>query len=112
MAQRCAFPRKHIYNTFQPKVYDIVDFRGASVIVLLLQRHLHTAHTVLPPEEVKAEMRRVMDVLPIDGGYILAPDHAMPSDIPQEMCWPSWLQPRMKNRGGDTRIREKLAVMA
>ena len=83
------------------------------MIVLLLQRHLHTAHTVLPPpEEVKAEMRRVMDVLPIDGGYILAPDHAMPSDIPQEMCWPSWLQPRMKKRGGDTRIREKLAVMA
>lgn len=29
-------------------------------------------------------MHRIMDILGKDGGYILAPTHAMPNDIPPE----------------------------
>lgn len=29
-------------------------------------------------------MHRVMDILSVKGGYILAPTHAMPADIPAE----------------------------
>ena len=36
------------------------------------------------PAEVKAEMRRIIDILAKDGGYIIAPTHAMTSDTPPE----------------------------
>ena len=75
-----------IYNTFQPEVYD-----GA------LMKRLHgdrvtfyggiSTQRLLPygsPDEVKAETRRLMDVLGVDGGYIVAPTHAIPDDTPIE----------------------------
>jgi uroporphyrinogen decarboxylase len=36
------------------------------------------------PEEVRREVRRTLDTLGQDGGYILAPTHALQSDIPLE----------------------------
>jgi uroporphyrinogen decarboxylase len=75
-----------IYNTFQPEVYDIVDFKrrfGASITFfggISTQRLLPVA----TPDEVKKEMHRIMDIMAVDGGYILAPTHAMPGDIPSE----------------------------
>jgi len=75
-----------IYNTFQPEVYDIVDFKKR------FGRHITffggiSTQCLLPfaaPEEVKAEMRRITNILSKDGGYIIAATHAMPADIPNE----------------------------
>ena len=75
-----------IYNTFQPEVYDIVDFKER------FGRHITffggiSTQRLLPfaaPAEIKKEMRRITDILSRDGGYIIAPTHAMPADIPNE----------------------------
>jgi uroporphyrinogen decarboxylase len=39
---------------------------------------------VATPEVVKREMRRIIRILSKDGGYIIAPTHAMPGDVPPE----------------------------
>ncbi len=75
-----------IYNTFQPEVYDIVDFKKRFGDKITFFGGIST-QCILPfktAEELKAEMHRVMDILGKDGGYILAPTHAMPNDIPPE----------------------------
>lgn len=75
-----------IYNTFQPEVYDIVEFKERFGKDITFFGAISTQQ-LLPfksPEEVKAEMHRIMDILGKDGGYILAPTHAMPGDIPEE----------------------------
>ena len=75
-----------IYNTFQPEVYDIVDCKQRFGDKLTFFGGIST-QCILPfktPEEVKAEMHRVMDILSKNGGYILAPTHAMPNDVPPE----------------------------
>ena len=75
-----------IYNTFQPEIYDIVDFKKRFGDHITFFGGISTQR-VLPfrtPEEVKEEMHRVMDILSVNGGYILAPTHAMPNDIPPE----------------------------
>lgn len=75
-----------IYNTFQPEVYDIVEFKEKYGKQITFFGGIST-QKVLPfktPEEVKQEMHYVMDILGKGGGYILAPTHAMPPDIPPE----------------------------
>jgi len=75
-----------IYNTFQPEVYDIVEFKEKYGDKITFFGGVST-QKILPfktPAEVKANMHQVMDVLGKDGGYILAPTHAMPNDIPPE----------------------------
>jgi len=73
-----------IYNTFQPEIYDValmkklygdrITFYGG----ISTQRLLPNA----APDEVKSEVKRLMGILGKDGGYIAAPTHAMPNDIP------------------------------
>ncbi|MGI9860813.1 uroporphyrinogen decarboxylase family protein [Moorella naiadis] len=75
-----------IYNTFQPEIYDIefmkkeygkdITFYGGISTQTLLSRET--------PEVVKSETRRLMDILARDGGYICAPTHAIPNDVPTE----------------------------
>ncbi|NCB92029.1 MAG: uroporphyrinogen decarboxylase [Clostridia bacterium] len=75
-----------IYNTFQPEVYDIVEFKKLYGDHITFFGGISTQR-ILPfktPEEVKKNMHEVMDVLGKNGGYILAPTHAMPNDIPPE----------------------------
>jgi uroporphyrinogen decarboxylase len=36
------------------------------------------------PDVVKSETRRIMDIMGKGGGYIAAPTHAMPLDVPPE----------------------------
>jgi uroporphyrinogen decarboxylase len=75
-----------IYNTFQPEVYDIVECKKQYGADLTFFGGISTQR-LLPfatPAEVKKEMHRIMDILSVDGGYIIAPTHAMPNDIPEE----------------------------
>jgi len=75
-----------IYNTFQPEVYDIVDFKKRFGSQITFFGGISTQR-ILPfvtPAELKKEMARVTGILSRNGGYIIAPTHAMPADIPNE----------------------------
>jgi uroporphyrinogen decarboxylase len=73
-----------IYNTFQPEVYDIDrmkrDFGGSVTFYggVSTQRLLPRAS----PAEVKEEVRRLIRVIGAGGGYIVAPTHSIPDDVP------------------------------
>ncbi len=73
-----------IYNTFQPEVYDIEYFKETYGDSITFFGGIST-QTLLPyatPGEVKQEMERIIGILSENGGYIIAPTHAMPGDIP------------------------------
>ena len=75
-----------IYNTFQPEVYDIELFKRRFGDTITFFGGIST-QTLLPfatPDEVERETRRILGILSRGGGYILAPTHAMPGDIPPE----------------------------
>jgi uroporphyrinogen decarboxylase len=75
-----------IYNTFQPEIYDVAKMKslyGRNITFyggISTQRLLPNA----PPEEVKAEMLSLMKLLGQNGGYIVAPTHSIPNDVPTE----------------------------
>lgn len=75
-----------IYNTFQPEIYDVERVKREYGKYLSFYGGVST-QKVLPfgsPEDVKRETRMMMDVMGQDGGYIVAPTHAMPPDITVE----------------------------
>lgn len=75
-----------VYQTFQPEIYDIADIKKTYGGSLTFWGGISTQH-VLPhgtPQEVEAVAKRTIDVMYRSGGYIAAPTHAMPKDIPCE----------------------------
>jgi len=75
-----------IYNTFQPEIYDIRKVKKEFGNELTFYGGVSTQH-VLPygtAEEVKAQTRELMEVMGKDGGYICAPTHSIPNDVPTE----------------------------
>lgn len=74
------------FNPFQPEVMNPYEIKRQ------FGRHLAfyggmSIQRILPygtPQEVRDEARRLMDEIGRDGGYIIAPSHAMPGDIPVE----------------------------
>ena len=73
-----------IYNTFQPEVYDIAEMKRLYGKKVTFYGGVSTQQ-LLPnasPEEVKAAMRHLMEVLGPDGGYVVAPTHSIPDDVP------------------------------
>ncbi len=73
-----------IYNTFQPEVYDVAEMKRLYGDKITFYGGIST-QTLLPKgtaDEVRRETRRLMDVLGKNGGYIVAPTHSMPADIP------------------------------
>lgn len=75
-----------IYNTFQPEIYDVAQMKKLYGDKITFYGGISTQR-LLPkasPEEVKKEMKMLMELLGRDGGYIVAPTHAMPNDIPTE----------------------------
>ncbi len=75
-----------VFNPFQPEVIDV--FRAKREY----GRHLSffggvSTQQLLPygtPQEIKCHARRLMDEIGRDGGYIIAPAHAIPGDVPPE----------------------------
>jgi Uroporphyrinogen-III decarboxylase len=74
------------YNTFQPEIYNVAEmkkFYGDKITFyggISTQRLLPKA----TPEEVKTETRKLMKILGENGGYIVAPTHSIPNDVPTE----------------------------
>jgi len=75
-----------IYNTFQPEVYDVAEMKRLYGDKITFFGGISTQR-LLPyatPDEVRAETRRLMALLGKNGGYIVAPTHAIPDDVPTE----------------------------
>lgn len=73
-----------IYNTFQPEIYDVAKVKKEYGNNLSFYGGVSTQH-VLPfgkPDEVKEATKRMIDIMGSNGGYICAPTHSMPADIP------------------------------
>ncbi len=75
-----------IFNTFQPEVMDVDWVKREYGRHLTFYGGISTQQ-VLPrvgPDDVRAEVRRMIDRIGVGGGYIVAPTHAIPRDVPPE----------------------------
>jgi len=75
-----------IFNTFQPEVMDVQFIKREYGHHLTFYGGISTQQ-VLPrvsPAEVQRVVRQMMDTIGKDGGYIVAPTHAIPRDVPPE----------------------------
>lgn len=74
------------YQTFQPEIYDIAVVKREYGADLSFWGGISTQR-LLPyatPDEVKRETRRIIGIMGKGGGYIAAPTHAVPGDVPPE----------------------------
>jgi len=74
------------YQTFQPEIYDIEKVKREIGGRLAFWGGISTQQ-LLPradAETVRSETARIMRIMGKNGGFIAAPTHAMPGDIPLE----------------------------
>lgn len=75
-----------VFNPFQPDVMDPYQMKQQFGDRLSFYGGV-SVQTLLPrgtPQQVRDEARRLMDAVGRGGGFILAPSHDMPGDIPLE----------------------------
>ena len=75
-----------IFNTFQPEIMDPQEMKQKFGDKLTFYGGISTQQ-VLPfvkPQELREEIRRMISIVGENGGYILAPTHAIPKDVPVE----------------------------
>ncbi|MFV0527776.1 MAG: uroporphyrinogen decarboxylase family protein [Lachnospiraceae bacterium] len=74
------------YQTFQPEIYDIQEIKKTYGDSLTFWGSISTQR-LLPyasPQEVKDTTISIMKTMRPSGGYIAAPTHAVPLDVPPE----------------------------
>ena len=74
------------YQTFQPEIYDIEQVKRLYGDKLTFWGGIST-QACLPyatVDEVKKEAKRIADVMRKNGGYIIAPTHAIAFDVPPQ----------------------------
>jgi len=75
-----------VFNPFQPEVIDVFEAKEKYGDRLSFYGGISTQKT-LPygtPDDVKREVRTLIERVGKDGGYILSPAHATPGDVPPE----------------------------
>lgn len=75
-----------IYQTFQPEIYDLKKTKKEYGSYLTFWGGISTLR-LLPfatPEEVKRKVTETIGIMGVNGGYIAAPTHAVPGDVPPE----------------------------
>jgi uroporphyrinogen decarboxylase len=75
-----------VFNPFQPEVMDLWEMKAKYGRDLTFYGGV-SVQRLLPfgtPDEVRREVRRMLDELGQGGGLIVAPSHDMPGDIPLE----------------------------
>ncbi|MBS7263156.1 MAG: uroporphyrinogen decarboxylase [Eubacteriales bacterium] len=72
------------YQTVQPEIYGLARIKEKYGDKLAFWGGISTQRDlpVRTPEEVRALVRETADVMRPGGGYILAPTHAVPQDVP------------------------------
>lgn len=74
------------HQTFQPEIYDIGKVKKEYGDRLSFWGGISTQQ-LLPnatPEEVKSETIRIMNIMKQNGGFIAAPTHDVPGDVPPQ----------------------------
>lgn len=74
------------FNPFQPEVIDIYETKKAYRDRLAFWGGI-SIQRLLPrgtPDEVRAEVSNILDKIGQEGGYIAAPSHDIPGDVPAE----------------------------
>lgn len=75
-----------VYQTFQPEIYDIRSVKREYGKDLTFWGGISTQQ-VLPwvgPDEVQRVACEIMEIMGPGGGYIAAPTHSVPADVPPE----------------------------
>jgi uroporphyrinogen decarboxylase len=75
-----------VYETFQPEIYNIEAIKKSLGERITFLGGIST-QTLLPyatPGEVRNTIKESMDTMRLHGGYIAAPTHAVPGDVPPE----------------------------
>jgi uroporphyrinogen decarboxylase len=75
-----------IFNPFQPEVMDPVEMKKQFGKELTFYGGV-SIQKLLPfgtPAQIRSEVRRLIDCVGPGGGFIIAPSHEMPGDIPLE----------------------------
>lgn len=75
-----------VFNPFQPEVMDVYEMKRVYGDHLSFLGGM-SIQRVMPfgsVDEVRAEARRLMERIGAGGGYILAPSHDIPKDVPVE----------------------------
>lgn len=75
-----------VYQTFQPEIYDMKKFKKEYRKCLSVWGGISTQR-LLPfatPEELRKTVLETMKILGENGGYIAAPTHSVPGDVPTE----------------------------
>jgi uroporphyrinogen decarboxylase len=74
------------YQTFQPEVYDIAEMKRLYGDKISFWGGISTQQALpnMTPDEIVAEIKRVAGVMRGGGGFIVAPTHALPQDVPPE----------------------------
>lgn len=75
-----------VYDTFQPEIYPIAEIKKKYGDKLSFLGGIST-QSLLPfasPQEVEREVKEIIGIMGVGGGYIAAPTHDMPPDIPIE----------------------------
>lgn len=75
-----------VYQTLQPEIYDLKKVKKEFGKDISFWGGIST-QTVLPcvkPDEVKKVTKEVMKIMAEGGGYIAAPTHTIPGDVPPE----------------------------
>lgn len=76
----------NVLNPFQPEVMDVYEMKKKYGDKLSFWGGLSTQRT-LPygtPDDVRKEVKRLMQEIGAGGGFILSPAHAIPKDVPPE----------------------------
>ena len=75
-----------VYQTFQPEIYDLNEYKEKFKSKLTIWGALST-QVDLPyktPDEIYEITKNTMKILGAGGGYIAAPTHDVPGDVPPE----------------------------
>ena len=75
-----------IYNTFQPEIYDMEEFKRNYGKHIIVYGGVSTQEVLAigKPDDVQKAARKAMDILGSDGRYIAAPTHQIPVGTPLE----------------------------
>jgi uroporphyrinogen decarboxylase len=75
-----------VYDTFQPEVYDIKQVKKKFGDKLTFLGGIST-QTLLPygsPQTIRSTSNEIIEIMSKDGGFIAAPTHDVPADVPAD----------------------------
>lgn len=75
-----------VYQTFQPEIYDVAAVKREFGQSLTFWGGISTQRALpfLTPDQIKQYTRDMITAMRPGGGYIAAPTHAIPADVPPE----------------------------